>query len=133
MRIALSVWQERISPVFDSARCIRLVDLEEREETARSEVELPPGSLPERVNTLIGYGVDTVLCGAISRPFEAMLSAAGVTVVPFLAGEAEDVLDAFRSGAIGDARFRMPGCCGRGPGRGRRRRRGGCGRGRYYE
>ncbi len=65
--------------------------------------------------------VGTVVCGAISRPIQEQLSAAGIEVVPFVAGELREVVRAWFSGGLYGAAFTMPGCCGR-----RRMRRGCC-------
>ena len=82
---------------------------------------------PDRRNQrLQALGVETLICGAISRPLEAMLAAGGIEVIPHVCGEAEKVLQAFLSAGLQDDQFAMPGCCGQQ----RRRHGGGCGRNR---
>jgi predicted Fe-Mo cluster-binding NifX family protein len=54
-----------------------------------------------------------LICGAISRPLEAMLLSAGVEVIPQTCGPVEEVLKAFMSGKLTEKAFLMPGCCGR--------------------
>jgi len=123
MRIAVSVWEGRVSPVFDSSRRMLVVDIVDGRAGDRREVELPADSPAERVSHLRGLNVSTLLCGAISRPLAEWLQAAGVEVHPFVAGSVEEVLSGYLSGQLNRADFRMPGCCGR-----RRRHCGGRGR-----
>jgi len=60
-----------------------------------------------------------VLCGAISRPVAERFAQCGITLVPFLAGATDTVIDAFLMDQLARAEFAMPGCC-----RQRRRLRG---------
>ena len=130
MRIALPVWEGRISPVFDTAGRLVIVDAEAGEEPQRREVDLVEPFPPRRAAKLVELGVEVLICGAISRPMASMVASYGVRVLPFVSGDAEDVFSAYLSGKLGEAafppRFRMPGCrrgFDRGRGRGRHGRR----------
>ncbi len=119
MKTAISVYEQRVAPVFDTAEKICLWDGAAVSE-AVPETRLFARSDPfGKVQWLVGHGVDTLVCGAVSMPLQQALSAAGITVVPFVCGELGEVLDALVSGTIGRHAFNMPGCC--------RRRRGCCG------
>ena len=120
MRVAIPVFDGRISPVFDAARRLLLVDIENGREVWRTEQVVEEPELGPRARRVAEFGADMLICGAISRPLEAMLLSAGVEVVPQTCGQAEDVLRAFMSGQLTEQAFLMPGCCGR-----RRRFRGG--------
>jgi predicted Fe-Mo cluster-binding NifX family protein len=118
----------RISPVFDSARELLVVQSEGGREVSRSDLMIEGLSPRLRVQKLTASGVDTLVCGAISRSLADMVSAAGVSVVPFVTGELAEVLQAHSDGRLTDPQFLMPGCRGRGQGRRGRfrgRRRGG--------
>jgi predicted Fe-Mo cluster-binding NifX family protein len=74
-------------------------------------------------------GVDTLICGAISRPLAYMITTAGINLIAWISGQVEDVLQAFLRGNVFDIQFLMPGSHGhwgkgpgRGYGRGRKRR-----------
>jgi predicted Fe-Mo cluster-binding NifX family protein len=113
MRIVIPTWRGRISPVFDVARRLLLVDSQDgrqvrREETVVAEAE--PLAVAKRVAEL---GTGVLICGAISRPLEAMLVSAGVRVIPQTCGPVEAVLQAFLAGQLTEQAFLMPGCCGR--------------------
>ena len=103
------------------------MDLEDGRQVRRNDANLQEDDLRARAEKLAELGVDVLVCGAISRPLEAMLTAAGVKVIAQVCGGIEEVLDAHGTGRLGDPAFAMPGCCGRrrGFGYGRRCRNGG--------
>ena len=123
MKTVFSVWQQRIAPVFDTARQVHLVDAAGGRITAESDHEVD-ADLSQRIAWLKVQDVGTVVCGAISRPWQERLEAAGLTVVPFVSGELAEVMQAWLDGTLRGTAFAMPGCCGR------RRMR--CGRGRGH-
>ena len=120
MKIAIPNWQDRISPVFDVARKVLLVDIIDGQEQSRQNMPLEIDGLQERIETLIKLGTDVLVCGAISRPLEMSLTMRGVKVIPHMCGDIEQVLAAFIAGNLHQDKFSMPGCC-----RQRRRVRGG--------
>jgi len=126
MRVAIPVWQGRVSPVFDVAGQLLLVELVEGVEASRREHPLTDAEPEDRAVQLSDLQVETLICGAISQALEALLAQNGVKVYGRICGNVDDVLRAFATGTLGAARFAMPGCCGQA----RRRFRGGCGRGR---
>ena len=127
MKIALPIWKDRISPVFDASRELLIVEVKDNQETSRSEEALEETLVYRRVARLKELGVSELVCGAISRPLAAMLAASGVRVIPFVTGSVSEVLSAYLEGRLCGPRFLMPGCCGR-----RFRFRRGCiGRRRY--
>lgn len=119
MKIAAAVWNGRISPVFDVAGRVLLLEVEGGQMRGRQEEPLPesPASKTERLAEL---HVDTLICGAISRPLAEMLAVRGIRLAAFVAGDAEEVIRAYLAGQLQSPVFAMPGCCGR-----RRRLRGG--------
>jgi len=126
MKVAIPDWNGMVSPVFDVARRLVVITLRHGRQANRREAALSDANPAARTERLTELGVDVLICGAISWPLEAMLTAAGVRVVPHVCGTVEEVLQAFASGQLNDQRFRMPGCPG-----GRNRRRGRRGR-RWY-
>jgi len=113
MNVAVSTWFGRVSPVFDVARVLLVVEFRGHSEVGREEAHIDETSLAARARRLDELGVDVLVCGAISAPLEQMLLASGVRVIPRICGPVEDVLRAFASERIADVAFRMPGCCGR--------------------
>ena len=125
MKVAIPIWLNRISPVFDVAKRLLVVDIEGNTEVSREETSLKEKQLVLRAKRIADLGVDVLICGAVSQPLEEMLVSREVRVIPNICGPVEDVLFSFVSGRLIDEAFLMPGCCGR-----RRRLRGRRGRSR---
>jgi len=113
MRVAITISNSRISPVFDAASRLVLVDVDNGREVWRTDEGLEEADMAPRARRVAELGVDVLICGAISRPLEAMLRSAGVDVIPQTCGQVEEVLQAFLSGQLTEKAFLMPGCCGR--------------------
>jgi predicted Fe-Mo cluster-binding NifX family protein len=118
-RVAIPACRERVSPVFDTAGIVLVVDLDGGDPIARIAVDLPEGLPRNRVTRLADNGVDVLLCGAISRPLHEMLEAAGIEVKPFLLGPVDELIRAYIEDRLSEPQYIMPGCYGR-----RRRQRG---------
>lgn len=109
MRAAFAIWNQRIAPQFDAARQACIVEVEtgvivgQRLATFRTERPVI------KVRRLVELGVDTLVCGAISSPVQALLAAQGIRVVPFVAGALPDVIQAWLQDGLGSGRFAMPG------------------------
>ena len=124
MKVAVPDWQGRVSPVFDVAEQILLVDVDD--EDGNRQVESLGSTGPhQRAQRLAELGVKVLVCGAISWPLEALLASSGIQVIPLVCGEVEEVVQAFRDGTLEDERFAMPGCCRKRRQVRRRHRRGG--------
>ncbi|OPY86892.1 MAG: hypothetical protein A4E73_03817 [Syntrophaceae bacterium PtaU1.Bin231] len=124
MRIAIPHWQGRVSPVFDVAGTLCLIDIEEGRETGRRNIMLTSRDPFRRAVEVSALRVDVLICGAVSHPFERALLAAGVRVLCCICGEIGSVIDAYLGGRLSSRRFLMPGCPGNRRGQ-RYRHRGG--------
>jgi len=114
MRMAIAVWNDRISPVFDTSSRLLLVDVEQGAERDRRIVEVGADSFPtQRARRLTELEVNVLICGAISRVLAELISASGVVVIPWVSGPVEGVLRAYLTKRLSDSRWRMPGCRGR--------------------
>jgi len=132
MKAAFSAADARIAPVFDAARQVIVVDADSGRAVAEAEATLPDGLPIQKVMGLRDLGVGTLVCGAISWPLHAMVTASGIRVIPFVAGAVSEVVQAWLSGTVERRSFAMPGCGRRrgwARGHGPRGSRGGGGRG----
>ena len=109
MKIAIPVYGDNISNVFDFAHRLLLVDIENSSEVNRSEVDLKAESLPQRADRLKNLAVDVLICGAISRALACMVSASGIEVLPYVTGRVDEVLQAYIAGQLGQPQFILPG------------------------
>jgi predicted Fe-Mo cluster-binding NifX family protein len=123
MKVALPVWQGRVSSVFDFAHKLLVVEFEKGREKARQEIILVEQSGPNRAATLKELGVGVLICGAISRPLAEMINGSGIQVLPFVSGSTEQIINAYKTGRLSQPQYILPGFW-RGARRGFRRCRG---------
>jgi predicted Fe-Mo cluster-binding NifX family protein len=116
-KAAFSQWNGRIAPVFDVAREVRVVETIDGLVSAETDELLPEDVPANTVTRLVSLGIDTLVCGAVSRPMLDLLRAHSIAVVPFVAGELAEVIQAWLRGGVTNPSFAMPGCGGRGRGR----------------
>lgn len=118
-KIAFSIWNQRIAPVFDVARQVRIVEAEEGKIAGEREAALADDPPARKALDLAQLGVRVLVCGAISRPLHLLIGAADIRVVAFVAGEASEVIRAYLEGRLDHDAWAMPGCraggrrCGR--------------------
>ncbi len=110
MRIALPIWEERVSPVFDVAEQVVLVDVEDRQIYKQIPRALTATDPTHRAETLAGWGVQLLICGAISQVLEQLLIARRVRVRSRVRGQVDEVLAAHLAGRLDDTVYLMPGC-----------------------
>ena len=131
--VLLTTWNGRLSPVLDVARQAELVQADAARIVSRVTVTLPGDDLDGQAAALLALQPQMLICGAVSRPLAGKLTAAGIQLIPFRTGAAEQVIEAWLQGRLTDETLLMPGCCGRRLGwcGGRGQGRGNCrGRGR---
>jgi predicted Fe-Mo cluster-binding NifX family protein len=110
MKIAVTVWNDRISPVFDASHRLLIADIENHRITDRSYLVFDPTLPANLAKTLTTLDVPVLICGAVSKVPATIIADGGIQLVPFIAGEVDRVLDAYaREGAVAPA-FVMPGC-----------------------
>jgi predicted Fe-Mo cluster-binding NifX family protein len=113
MKVAVPILRGRVSPVFDVAERLLVVDIENGREAYRHEVPITETVASRRTACLTELGIDTLVCGAISRPLEEMIGASGIQVFPWRCGPVENVLHALLCRRLTEEAYAMPGCCGR--------------------
>ena len=98
MKVAVTVWEDRISPVFDASRHLLIAEIENARVTRRSFVLFNPERPSHLAKTLTELEVPVLICGAVSQVPANMIVAGGITMIPFIAGEVERVLDVYAKG-----------------------------------
>ena len=110
MKIAIPVWDGKVSPVFDSASRLMVGDVHGRRQKKLFETSIEDFDVTRRCNKLKGLGIELLICGAISSQLRNMLMASGIKVIPWISGQADEVVHAYVDGSLCDGRFVMPGC-----------------------
>ena len=106
MKIAIPVWNDWVSPVFDVAKRIRVTDVIDG--TIHSESEHEPVN-GDHAATLSNLGIDVLVCAAISPDLEAALWDDGVEVISDTCGPATMIAEAYANGDKALWRFHSPG------------------------
>ena len=132
MKIAIPIWNDHVSNVFDFAHGLLVVDIENGREISREEVSIDVKHPPDRLVKLKKLVVDMLICGAISQPLANMVRASGIEILPYVTGKVDDVLQAYLAGQLEQSQFLQPGCWPDARKRFRHRDRGRCGRGRRH-
>jgi predicted Fe-Mo cluster-binding NifX family protein len=123
--------------VFDVCRELLILTVENGVVEQRTSESIDGASPPLKIERLVDLGVDTLICGAITEALHQELVSREVEVLGFVAGEIEEVTQAYLTGGLPGPSLAMPGCSGshgrfrlrrgrvrgrgRGNGRGRRR------------
>jgi predicted Fe-Mo cluster-binding NifX family protein len=114
MKVALTIWQERISPVFDSAQMLLIADIQDSKVTKRRLEPFFPARPKHLVDRLNELKVKVVICGAITEVPAIVIEAGGIELIPFIGGLTEEILGNYARGIAIIPKFLMPGCDHRG-------------------
>jgi len=126
MKIGITVWQDRVSPVLDTAQSLLIIELADKNEVSRQLVGIPNLPLAQKAQFVGHTGLDLLICGAVSNYLERHLVSRGIEVLPWIRGSIDRVLAAYCHDQLEDNSFQLPGCLGRGRRRQRGQRAGRC-------
>lgn len=107
MKVAFTIWKNRISPVADSAREVLVLDIEGLAVLGRRHERFRNQSLFDRAEKLVDMGVNTFICGAISDFYSGLIEGYGIHLIPFIHGQIDEVVDAFMNESLGGVCRRM--------------------------
>jgi len=108
-KVAIPIFHNRVSPVFDSCRHMLVIDIEQGAEVHRETVYLDEMSLTERCGIFAKLEIAIVICGGVSEIFANMLMGAHIRLVNGIAGDMDDVITAFLGEYLDKPQFYMPG------------------------
>ena len=109
MKVAIPHWQGRVSPVFDAATRLLVIEVTDGHECGQVEVPLSESDPVQRAKELARSETGVLICGAISWPLEMAVSSGGIEVIAQVCGQVEEVLSAFLEGRLTDPAFLMLG------------------------
>lgn len=108
--IAVTVWGQRVSPVFDAAGTMLIAEIEGGVLIGSTSLAFDPQRPLELLRVLRDRRVTCLICGAISEGPAALFEAADLELIPFVAGNVQRVLETVLGGDTLGGEFRMPGC-----------------------
>jgi len=109
MKIGIPVWRNRISPLFDTARTLMIIEIRDGKEISRTETPIDEDFLPLRAKLVEERGIGILICGGISRALEAILRSHDIIVLSGIQGDTENVIDAFQNSRLDASEYQMPG------------------------
>lgn len=110
MKVAFTAWEDRISPVFDSARKLLIADIENGQIVDRQYELFDPQPVSRLVDLLKALDIEVLICGAISQTPSIIIETSGVKLVSFVGGKIDDILKSYAKGIRIVPEFSMPGC-----------------------
>jgi len=110
MKVGLTVWENRVSPLFDAACMLLIADIEGHGVSKKRFEPFECKSPYLRAARLDDLGVKVLICGGISEFYANLIEARGIKIVSFAAGAVDEILEAYITGNIYRKDYRMPGC-----------------------
>jgi predicted Fe-Mo cluster-binding NifX family protein len=114
MKVAVTIWGERVSPLFDASRRLLIVEIENACIKERTHMIFDPERPSDLARSMAALGVKVLICGAVSQVPAKIIVAGGITLIPFITGEVNNVIAAYAKGDPIASAFAMPGCRGSG-------------------
>lgn len=116
MLVCLACYGPRLAALLESATELRFGRQEpstgEANEALRLKAPVGELGLQRLLETLRASGADLLICGGITSEEREVIVGGGIRVEAWVAGTAEEVLRAWRTGWL--TAKRMPGCGGKG-------------------
>jgi predicted Fe-Mo cluster-binding NifX family protein len=100
MKIAIPVFENRISPRFDYAPGFRVYVTEGAEITCIREISCQGWNDSERIAQLRALGIDTMICGGLPNHLLGILTNRGMKIIPWVAGDASEAFALFLRGQL---------------------------------
>jgi predicted Fe-Mo cluster-binding NifX family protein len=108
-RVAIPVFESRVSPVLDSCRRIVVFDIEGGREILRQEISLEKMSIHERLEVITRWGIRKIICAGVSDVMCKFLAGKNIVLISGIAGELEKIINAYTCDCLDDPCFFMPG------------------------
>ncbi len=95
MRIAIPVFQTKISPRFDQTQGFVLIETDGTRVVSKEQMTTPGWSVTEKMKRLVKLGIDTLICGGIDRDSMQYLNFNSVIIYSWVTGEIDDAVTCF--------------------------------------
>ena len=100
MRVAVARMGDSVAPCFGHCSMMSIYTVCESQVTERMDFPLRSEDPFDRVRLLRDQEVETVICGGVQDLLENMLRASGITVISWLSGSVDDLLELFLRGQL---------------------------------
>jgi predicted Fe-Mo cluster-binding NifX family protein len=109
VKLAVTVWGNRISPVFDAASTLLVAEITNKKISGQYYTAFDPESPVDLLHTLKEHHVTTLVCGAISKTPASLILEQHIHLIPFVTGNVRHFLDSFALNQTVGKKHRMPG------------------------
>jgi predicted Fe-Mo cluster-binding NifX family protein len=110
LKIAVTIWGNRVSPVFDAAKTLLIADMENQMILNKNYISFDPGSPEELIKLLKKIRVSILVCGAISTGPADLFVENDIKLISFVTGNALEFIETFARRQIIEKSYMMPGC-----------------------
>jgi predicted Fe-Mo cluster-binding NifX family protein len=100
MKIAIPMFNSRVSPRFDFASKVLLATIDGGKVVEREQYSLVNLNPIRRSALLSELEVNVMICGGISHFSQRLIVDKGIDLIPMVSGEAEEVLTLFINGNL---------------------------------
>ncbi len=109
MKLAVTIWGNRVSPVFDSAHTLMIADVNNAVIKNRIFKSFDPEKVHVLIPVLKKIQVRALICGAITENQSKIIEKSGIKLVSFISGNTENVLTTYTKTPHQMSAFYMPG------------------------
>jgi predicted Fe-Mo cluster-binding NifX family protein len=100
MIIAIPLFNTRVAPRFDCARKFLLAEIDGPQSWRPRWVTIDSGPVRKRIQQISDLNISTVICGGIDTESARLLQFSNITIIAWVAGEAEDAVNCLLQGEL---------------------------------
>ncbi len=108
--LAIPVFRARVAPVLDWCSKIIIVSEEGLNAASGRQIDVTKENIFGMMQTLLEQGIKTLICGALSHETLDHGESIGLKIIHGIAGDIEEVLQAYRDQKLNQPKYWLPGC-----------------------
>ncbi len=109
-KLAITTWGGRVSPMFDAAQTLLVVEKDCSGVFRKKYRFYKPENLHQFLELFTANRIQVLICGAITKDKASFIESSGITCFSFVTGTIEEVLATYTNGSIYMETLKMPGC-----------------------
>ena len=110
MKLAITIWGNRVSPVFDAAATLLVAHIENRMIIKKNYISFDPGIPSDLIKLLKKMQIPVLICGAISTKPADLIINNDIKLISFVTGNALKLIENFARKQTIEKSYMMPGC-----------------------
>jgi predicted Fe-Mo cluster-binding NifX family protein len=99
-KIAMPVFENRISNRLDCSENIILYSVDQQDVKSYRTIHLVKSNPTAKLNLLLELDIDVLICNGITNYYSQKLTDNNIQVIPWISGEAGDVLHQYLNGEL---------------------------------